>query len=253
MAGGFAGAGRVGSEDEASDVEQRRADIGFTLEHVQGGAADLAGAKCCDQRGFVDDATAGGVDQVCGGFHGAQGSGIDQVVSLGVSGVWTVTTSLSASRVGVSTKVSPTSCNAPPTAKLASRGVVRAVAVDEVARMLQRCDRRTGTGRRDVAILTVLARLGSRRGEVAALSVDDINWHTGELVVTGKGSRRELAAGRRGRGDRRLLSCGRRNGGCRTLFVSSLAPWDGLSPSGIGQVVARGPDVTAAEGIASLT
>ena len=119
--------------------------------------------------------------------------------------------------------------------------------------MLQGCDRRTGTGRRDVAILTVLARLGSRRGEVAALSVDDINWHTGELVVTGKGSRRELAAGRRGRGDRRLLSCGRRNGGCRTLFVSSLAPWDGLSPSGIGQVVARGPDVTAAEGIASLT
>ena len=43
------------------------------------------------------------------------------------------------------------------------------------------------TGRGDVAILTVLARLGSRRGEVAALSVDDINWHTGELVVTGKG------------------------------------------------------------------
>jgi len=106
-----------------------------------------------------------------------------------------VTTSLSASRVGVSTKVSPTSCNTPPAAKLASgwrdRGVVRAVAVDEVARMLQGCDRRIGTGRRDVAILTVLARLGSRRDEVAALSVDDINWHTGELVVTGKGSRRE--------------------------------------------------------------
>ena len=54
--------------------------------------------------------------------------------------------------------------------------------------MLQGCDRRTGTGRRDVAILTVLARLGSRRGEVAALSVDDINWRTGELVVTGKGT-----------------------------------------------------------------
>ena len=46
-------------------------------------------------------------------------------------------------------------------------------------------------------------------------------------------------AGRRGRGDRRLLSCGRRNGGSRTLFVSSLAPWDGLLPCGIGQVVAR--------------
>ena len=58
--------------------------------------------------------------------------------------------------------------------------------------MLDGCDRRTGTGRRDFAILTVLARLGLRRGEVAALSVDDINWHTGELVVTGKGNHREL-------------------------------------------------------------
>ena len=125
MAGGFAGAGRVGSEDEASDGEQRRVDIGFAFERVQGGAADLAGAKCCDQRGFVDDATAGGVDQVCGGLHGAQGSGIDQVVSLGASGVWTVTTSLSASRVGVSTKVSPTSCNAPPPPNSLRVGVPR--------------------------------------------------------------------------------------------------------------------------------
>ena len=85
------------------------------------------------------------------------------------------------------------------------------------------------------------------------MSVDDINWHTGELVVTGKGSRREWLPVDVGEGDRRPLSCGRRNGGCRTLFVSSLAPWDGLLPCGIGQVVARGPDVTAAEGIASLT
>ena len=68
MAGGFAGAGRVGSEDEASDGEQRRVDIGFAFERVQGGAADLAGAKCCDQRGFVDDATAGGLIRYAVGF-----------------------------------------------------------------------------------------------------------------------------------------------------------------------------------------
>ena len=172
MAGGFAGAGRVGSEDEATDVEQRRVDIGFTLEHVQGGAADLAGAKCCDQRGFVDDATAGGVDQVCGGFHGAQGSGIDQVVSLGERGMDGDDIAVGQQGGGVDEGVADV-LQRTPTAKLASgwreRGVVRAVAVDEVARMLQGCDRRTGTGRRDVAILTVLARLGSRRGEVAAL------------------------------------------------------------------------------------
>ena len=107
--------------------------------------------------------------------------------------------------------------------------------------MLEGCDRRTGTGRRDFAILTVLARLGLRRGEVAALSVDDINWHTGELVVTGKGNHRELLPLPVDVGEAIADYCraGRRNGGCRTLFLSSLAPWHGLSPSGIGQVVAR--------------
>ena len=121
------------------------------------------------------------------------------------------------------------------------RGVVRALAADDVARMLAGCDRRTGTGRRDFAILTVLARLGLRRGEVAALSVDDINWHTGELVVTGKGNHRELLPLPVDVGEAIADYCraGRRNGGCRTLFLSSLAPWHGLSPSGIGQVVAR--------------
>jgi len=124
------------------------------------------------------------------------------------------------------------------------RGVVRAVAVDEVTRMLGSCDRRTGTGRRDFAILTVLARLGLRRGEVAALSVDDINWHTGELVVTGKGNCRELLPLPVDVGEAIADYCryGRRNGGCRSLFLSSLAPWNGLSPSGIGQVVARACD-----------
>ena len=106
---------------------------------------------------------------------------------------------------------------------------------------MQGCDRRTGTGRRDFAILTVLARLGLRRGEVAALSVDDINWHTGELVATGKGSHRELPPLPVDVGEAIADYCrgGRRNGGCRTLFLSAVAPWDGLSPSGIGQVVAR--------------
>ena len=54
------------------------------------------------------------------GRHRSAGSGIDQVVSLGV-----VTTSLSASRVGVSTKVSPTSCNAPPPPNSLRVGVPR--------------------------------------------------------------------------------------------------------------------------------
>ena len=48
------------------------------------------------------------------------------------------------------------------------------------------CDRGTAVGRRDFAILTMLARLGLRAGEVAALRLDDIDWRAGELLVRGK-------------------------------------------------------------------
>ena len=37
----------------------------------------------------------------------------------------------------------------------------------------------------------LLLRLGLRRGEVAGLTLDDIDWRVGELVVVGKGARQE--------------------------------------------------------------
>jgi integrase/recombinase XerD len=49
----------------------------------------------------------------------------------------------------------------------------------------------TATGRRNYAILLLLARLGLRRGEVASLRLDDIDWRAGELTVLGKGNRVE--------------------------------------------------------------
>ena len=57
--------------------------------------------------------------------------------------------------------------------------------------LLDSCDRSTVAGVRDFAILTLLVRLGMRRGEVAVLSLDDIDWRAGELVVRGKGQRLE--------------------------------------------------------------
>ncbi len=61
----------------------------------------------------------------------------------------------------------------------------------EVERLLAACERRTPTGRRDFAILMLLARLGLRAGEVRALALDDIDWRAGELIVRGKGNRIE--------------------------------------------------------------
>jgi site-specific recombinase XerD len=61
----------------------------------------------------------------------------------------------------------------------------------ELRRLLGACDHQAPTGRRDLAILMLLARLGLRAGEVASMGLGDIDWRAGELVVAGKGSRSE--------------------------------------------------------------
>jgi integrase/recombinase XerD len=58
---------------------------------------------------------------------------------------------------------------------------------EEVQRLLGACDRKTPAGRRNYAILLLLARLGLRAGEVVALKLDDIDWRAGQIHVRGKG------------------------------------------------------------------
>jgi integrase/recombinase XerD len=67
----------------------------------------------------------------------------------------------------------------------------RTLEADDVARLLVSCDRRTTLGRRDAAMLLLLARLGLRAAEVAGLGLDDLDWRAGEIAVVGKGDRRE--------------------------------------------------------------
>ena len=59
--------------------------------------------------------------------------------------------------------------------------------LDDVQRVLDGCDRNTATGRRDYAILMLLARLGLRACEIARLTLDDIDWRAGQFTVRGKG------------------------------------------------------------------
>lgn len=58
-----------------------------------------------------------------------------------------------------------------------------------VERILECCDRTTAVGRRNHAILLLLARLGVRAGEVVGLSLDDIDWSTGQITIRGKGGK----------------------------------------------------------------
>jgi integrase len=57
---------------------------------------------------------------------------------------------------------------------------------EAVQRVLSACDKSTVRGKRDYAILLLLARLGLRAGEIVALQFDDIDWANGELVVRSK-------------------------------------------------------------------
>jgi site-specific recombinase XerD len=62
---------------------------------------------------------------------------------------------------------------------------------EQVERLLLCCDRSTPAGKRDYAILLLLARLGLRAGEVLAMTLEDLDWGRGEIVVRGKGQRLE--------------------------------------------------------------
>jgi len=59
----------------------------------------------------------------------------------------------------------------------------------QVRALMEGCDRSTVVGRRDFAVLVLLARLGLRAFEVAGLSLDDVDWRAGEIVVRGKHGR----------------------------------------------------------------
>ena len=70
------------------------------------------------------------------------------------------------------------------------RTLPRGLPSRDVRRMLSSCDRRTLVGKRDYAILLLLARLALRQCEVCALTLDDVDWECGVLTVHGKGKKR---------------------------------------------------------------
>ncbi|ESX83663.1 tyrosine-type recombinase/integrase [Mesorhizobium sp. LNJC405B00] len=62
----------------------------------------------------------------------------------------------------------------------------RYLAAEQVNRLIAACDGGVVARRRDRAIVLLLVRLGLRAGDVAQLRLDDIEWETGSLRVSGK-------------------------------------------------------------------
>jgi site-specific recombinase XerD len=128
----------------------------------------------------------------------------------------------------------------PSTASWRLSGLPRALEPEQLKVLLGSCDRESSTGRRDYAVLVMLARLGLRAGEVAALRLEHIDWRAGELVIVGKGRRAERLPLPADVGEAIVayLQDGRpATAQDRSLIVRVRAPHNGLTTGGITQIV----------------
>jgi integrase/recombinase XerD len=97
---------------------------------------------------------------------------------------------------------------------------------DVVAALLACCDRSASVGRRDLAVLLLMARLGLRAVEIARLRLEDVDWRGGELVVRGKGGRVDRMPLPRdvGAALADYLRHGRRRSQLREVFLRAIGP-----------------------------
>ena len=117
----------------------------------------------------------------------------------------------------------------------------RSLPPEQVEQLIACCDRGSPSGKRDYAILLLLARLGLRGGEVVHMALEDLDWERGELVVRGKGPRLErlpLPADV-GAALARYLCEVRPPCATRRVFIRMDAPCQGLAQTGVCCVVRR--------------
>jgi len=123
--------------------------------------------------------------------------------------------------------------------KLASLPTYLSVA--QVQKALDSCDRATAMGRRDYAILMMLAKLGLRADEVTTLALDDIDWRAGEMLIRAKGRQRARMPipPDVGAAIVAYLRNGRPKSSCRRLFVREPAPHVGFATSSTITLIAK--------------
>ena len=117
----------------------------------------------------------------------------------------------------------------------------RGISATDARALLDSCDRRRGLGRRDYALIILLLRLGLRRGEVARLTLDDIDWRAGELVISGKGGREDrlpLPADV-GAAIASYLRRGRPVSDRREVFLRARAPYAPIASGTVASTVRR--------------
>jgi site-specific recombinase XerD len=128
----------------------------------------------------------------------------------------------------------------PAVANWSMSSIPRAIGADHVRHLLASLDRRTAIGRRDYAIVLLLARLGLRASEVALLELEDLDWEAGQLSVRGKrGHRTALPLPADvGAAVAAYLRHGRPPSTSRRVFLRGKAPIRGFQgATGVGSLV----------------
>jgi len=108
--------------------------------------------------------------------------------------------------------------------------------------MLDGVDRRTGMGRRDYAILLLLVTYGLRSREIAALTLEDLDWERERLRVPERKAGHSTAYPLSpvvGEAILNYLKDGRPKTADRQVFFRSMAPWRPLAALAISQCATR--------------
>jgi site-specific recombinase XerD len=119
-------------------------------------------------------------------------------------------------------------------------GLPKYLSAEQVRRIIGSCHRATAVGKRDYAILLILARLGLRAAEVCTLKLDDIDWQDGQMMLRGKGGEKAVMPLPRdvGKAVLEYLKHGRPRSVSRRVFLRHNAPHVGLaSPGCISSIV----------------
>lgn len=113
--------------------------------------------------------------------------------------------------------------------------IPKALTRAQVERTLAQCDRYSVLGRRNYAVLMLLARLGLRADEVRCLTLDDIDWRKGELTIRGKGRAPEPMPLPRavGKALATYLAHGRPPSTSRAVFVRMVPPHTPFAASSV--------------------
>lgn len=129
----------------------------------------------------------------------------------------------------------------PPFAFRRQSGLPEPLTPQQVQALVGACDPSSPVGRRDLAVIACLLRLGLRCGEVAALRLEDLDWADGTMTVHGKGSRVDLLPLPVDVGQAMVdyLRHSRPHTAERVVFLTAVAPIRALSRSSVSCIVAR--------------